>query len=261
MPDKSDNDYKDIFKVQPPPVRTMRSSNDNTPPYYYKWESIKDFHGGTKRSLSIERVRVHDTFNDNIKELIGANSMGQVVKPSTSTRHKAADYKLAAVRSHIVDGKSVADVCDFFKCTPRSLGRWITQHTAEGLVARKAQASMGQVVEPPTNSNHRAGDYKLAAVRSHVIDGRSVADVCDFFKCTPRSLGRWVTRYTSEGTVARKESTAVAYKVTPSQHKYIMKQVKKHPDIAMPKLHAELKKKYPGFDVTTRHLLRIVNKG
>jgi len=40
-------------------------------------------------------------------------------------RHKSIDYKLTAVQYYLVKNKTQEDVCKIFKCTPRSLMRWI----------------------------------------------------------------------------------------------------------------------------------------
>ena len=39
--------------------------------------------------------------------------------------HKSEDYKLSAVEYYLVGDKSQLEVCEIFKCSPRSLMRWV----------------------------------------------------------------------------------------------------------------------------------------
>jgi transposase-like protein len=42
-----------------------------------------------------------------------------------TSRHKSEDYKTTAVEHYLVGDKSQLEVCEIFKCTPRSLMRWV----------------------------------------------------------------------------------------------------------------------------------------
>jgi transposase-like protein len=42
--------------------------------------------------------------------------------------HKSNDYKLTAVQYYLVEDKTQEEVCKIFKCTPRSLMRWVNQY-------------------------------------------------------------------------------------------------------------------------------------
>ena len=42
-----------------------------------------------------------------------------------TTTHKGNDYKLNAVEYYLIGDKSQVEVCEIFKCSPRSLMRWI----------------------------------------------------------------------------------------------------------------------------------------
>ena len=42
-----------------------------------------------------------------------------------TSKHKSEDYKLSAVEYYLVGDKSQIEVCEIFKCSPRSLMRWL----------------------------------------------------------------------------------------------------------------------------------------
>jgi hypothetical protein len=43
--------------------------------------------------------------------------------------------------------------------------------------------------------SHKSNDYKLTAVQYYLVEDKTHEEVCKVFKCTPRSLMRWVERY------------------------------------------------------------------
>ena len=48
---------------------------------------------------------------------------------------------------------------------------------------------------------HKSNDYKLTAVQYYLVEDKTQEEVCKIFKCSPRSLMRWVERYKNEGNV------------------------------------------------------------
>ena len=42
---------------------------------------------------------------------------------------------------------------------------------------------------------HKSNDYKLTAVQYYLVEDKTQEDVCKIFKCSPRSLMRWVEKY------------------------------------------------------------------
>jgi transposase-like protein len=42
-----------------------------------------------------------------------------------TTKHKSEDYKISAVEYYLVGDKSQVETCKIFKCSPRSLLRWV----------------------------------------------------------------------------------------------------------------------------------------
>ena len=47
--------------------------------------------------------------------------------------HKSNDYKLTAVQYYLVEDKTQEEVCKIFKCTPRSLMRWLKDTKMKGM--------------------------------------------------------------------------------------------------------------------------------
>ncbi len=42
---------------------------------------------------------------------------------------------------------------------------------------------------------HKSNDYKLTAVQYYLVEDTTQEEVCKIFKCSPRSLMRWVNQY------------------------------------------------------------------
>jgi transposase len=42
---------------------------------------------------------------------------------------------------------------------------------------------------------HKSEDYKLSAVEYYLVEDNTQEEVCKIFKCSPRSLMRWVEKY------------------------------------------------------------------
>ena len=60
---------------------------------------------------------------------------------------------------------------------------------------------------------HKSNDYKLTAVQYYLVEDKTQYEICKIFKCSPRSLMRWVERYKKEGNVDIHYRKSVAYKV------------------------------------------------
>lgn len=56
-------------------------------------------------------------------------------------------------------------------------------------------------------------DYKETAVHYYLVEDKSQEEVCNIFKCSRRSLMRWVEKYTKNGKITGYERTPKAYKV------------------------------------------------
>ena len=105
---------------------------------------------------------------------------------------------------------------------------------------------------------HKSEDYKLSAVEYYLIEDNTQEEVCKIFKCSPRSLMRWVEKYNTDGEIKRYNKKPVAYKITKDQVKYVLKEIHKNKTITMDDLLSKIKSKYPLFVLSSRQLSRVV---
>ena len=50
---------------------------------------------------------------------------------------------------------------------------------------------------------HKSEDYKLSAVQYYLENEISYAETCRIYKCSERSLKRWIQRYQNEGSITK----------------------------------------------------------
>ena len=50
-------------------------------------------------------------------------------------------------------------------------------------------------------TNHKSSDYKETAVQHYLVEDKSQEEVCKIFKCSRRSLMRWVDKYKKDGKI------------------------------------------------------------
>ena len=105
---------------------------------------------------------------------------------------------------------------------------------------------------------HKSSDYKLTAVQYYLIEDKTQEDVCKIFKCSPRSLMRWVERYKKDGNVDIHYRKPVAYKVKKEYVKFLVDEINKNKTITLQELHQKLKDKYKTADISTMQLFRVV---
>ena len=105
---------------------------------------------------------------------------------------------------------------------------------------------------------HKSEDYKLSAVEYYLVEDNTQEEVCKIFKCSPRSLMRWVEKYNNDGEIKRYNKKPVANKITKDQVKYALKELDKNKTITMDELLSKIKSKYPLFDLSSRQLSRVV---
>lgn len=60
---------------------------------------------------------------------------------------------------------------------------------------------------------HKSGDYKQTAVDYYLIGDKTQEGTCKIFKCSPRSLMRWVDMFKAEGEISRQSRDPVAYSI------------------------------------------------
>ena len=106
---------------------------------------------------------------------------------------------------------------------------------------------------------HKSEDFKMSAVQYYLTEDVSQEQVCRIFKCSSRSLMRWVKKYDEEGVIKRHNRQPVAYKIKQNELKFILDEIKKDKTITMEDLLAKIQHKYPNFDITRRHLNRVIN--
>jgi transposase len=106
---------------------------------------------------------------------------------------------------------------------------------------------------------HKSEDFKMSAVEYYLTEDISQEQVCKIFKCSPRSLMRWIEKYDKEGEIKRHNRQPIAYKIKQNEVKFILDEIKKDKTITMEDLLAKVQLKYPNFDITRRHLNRVVN--
>ena len=96
-------------------------------------------------------------------------------------------------------------------------------------------------------SKHKSEDFKISAVEYYIENYTSFAKTCKIFKCSERSLKRWMERYNKEKSIKRHNRTPISYKITKAQVKYAIKKLKDNEQITMSELVKIVKKKYINF--------------
>ena len=105
---------------------------------------------------------------------------------------------------------------------------------------------------------HKSEDYKLSAVRYHLENDVSYVKTCEIFKCSERSLKRWIDRYLLEDSIKRHNRLPISYKIKKKHVKYAIKKLKENEQITMSELAKIVKKKYNDFDITPRQLRNVI---
>ena len=108
-------------------------------------------------------------------------------------------------------------------------------------------------------TTRKSTDYKLTAVNYYLVEDKTQDEVCKIFKCSRRSLMRWVDRYENDGNVDIHYRKPVAYKVKKEYVNFLLQELKKNKTITMQDLLEKLKEKYPTLTLSRFHLNRIVN--
>ena len=107
-------------------------------------------------------------------------------------------------------------------------------------------------------SHHKSEDFKLSAVEYYLVGDKSQLEVCRIFKCSPRSLMRWVEKYENDGEIKRNNRKPIAYKVSKEQVKFLMDEIKKNKTITMNELKDKVKEKF-NVELSRFHINRVVN--
>ena len=107
-------------------------------------------------------------------------------------------------------------------------------------------------------SKHKSEDYKIPAVKYYLENDTNYTKTCNIFKCSERSLKRWIERYKNNNSIKRQSRKSISYKVTKEHVKYAIQKLKENEQITMQELHKLIKKKYKDFDVTAQHLGQVL---
>jgi transposase len=105
---------------------------------------------------------------------------------------------------------------------------------------------------------HKSNDYKLTAVQYYLVEDTTQEEVCKIFKCSPRSLMRWVNQYKKEGNINKHYRKPIAYKVKKEYVKFLLGELKSNKTITLQELNEKLKDKYK-IDISTTQIFRVIN--
>lgn len=103
---------------------------------------------------------------------------------------------------------------------------------------------------------YKSEDYKISAVE-YYLDSNKI-QVCNIFKCSVRSLMRWVERYENEDSIKRHNREPISYKVKKEYVKFALDEMKKNKTITIEVLLSKLKDKFKDLELTRRHLADII---
>jgi transposase len=106
---------------------------------------------------------------------------------------------------------------------------------------------------------HKSNDYKLTAVQYYLVEDKTQEEVCKIFKCSPRSLMRWVERYKKDGNVDIHYRKPVAYKVKKKYVNFLVDEINKNKTITLHELNQKLKDKYKDANLSTTQIFRVIN--
>ena len=106
--------------------------------------------------------------------------------------------------------------------------------------------------------SHKSEDYKISAVKYFLVANKTQEQVCQIFKCSVRSLMRWIDRYDKENSIKRHNREPIAYKVSHSNVKFIIEEIKKNKTITIDDLLLQLNNKFPDLDLSKMHVHRII---
>ena len=107
--------------------------------------------------------------------------------------------------------------------------------------------------------HQKSSDYKETAVQYYLVEDKSQEEVCKIFKCSRRSLMRWVQKYKKDGKITGYERTPKAYKVHKEHVDFLLQEIKKNKTITIEDLLYLLKNKYPNLDLNKSNISRIIH--
>jgi len=101
--------------------------------------------------------------------------------------------------------------------------------------------------------HQKSSDYKETAVQYYLVEDKTQEEVCKIFKCSRRSLMRWVDKYNKDGEIK-------GYERIPKENvNFLLEEIKKNKTITIEDLLYLLKNKYPEIDLNKSHISRIIH--
>jgi transposase len=97
---------------------------------------------------------------------------------------------------------------------------------------------------------YKSEDLKISAVEYYLDSNKTQEEVCDIFKCSVRSLMRWVERYENEDSIKRHNRKPISYKVKKEHVKFALDELKKNKTITIEVLLSKLKDKFKDLQLT-----------
>ena len=107
--------------------------------------------------------------------------------------------------------------------------------------------------------HQKSSDYKETAVQYYLVEDKSQEEVCKIFKCSRRSLMRWVDKYKKYGKITGYERTPKAYKVHKEHVDFLLQEIKQNKTITIEDLLLLLKNKYPDVELKENIINTITN--
>lgn len=109
------------------------------------------------------------------------------------------------------------------------------------------------------STHNNSNKYKETAVQYYLIEDKTQEEVCKIFKCSRRSLMRWVEKYKKEGKITGYERKPKAYKVHKEHVEFLLQEIKKNKTITIEDLLHLLKNKFTNLDLNKSHISRIIH--
>jgi len=108
--------------------------------------------------------------------------------------------------------------------------------------------------------DYKSEDYKLSAVKYFLENKDTQENTCKIFKCSVRSLFRWIKRYEEEKVIKRHNREPISYKVKKEHIKFILEELKKNKTITIEDLLTKLKNKFKNLSISSTHIHRIIKE-
>jgi transposase len=106
---------------------------------------------------------------------------------------------------------------------------------------------------------HKSEDYKISAVQYYLENNKSQTNTCKIFKCSRKSLMRWVNRYIKNGSIKRYHRHSISYKVKVKHIEFMKTIIKDNKTITITELNYLIKKKFNDFNISERHLDKVLD--